>query len=519
MEINDLYPIGQQDFKNLRSMGALYVDKTRYIEKLVRSGSRYYFLARPRRFGKSLFLSTMRYFFEGCRELFNGLYIDTTGWKWEQYPVLYLDLNSGEYTDPENLDSWIDNMLAKWERHYGVQAIGYDMSTRFYNVIEAAHRKTGRQVVILVDEYDKPLVKNLNAVEFEIYREKLSALYSNFKTSAEHIRLVMLTGVSRFSKLSVFSGLNNLRDITFENEFADICGITETELFSVMKSGIEKLAVRYCLPWDEMCTLLKKNYDGYRFAEEGSDIYNPWSILNCLSNGKIENYWNDTGLPTIIAESLMRIDADLSGIFDTYCGQSDLKGLDLTDPNPIALMYQTGYLTIKDFDLMSGIYRLGIPNREVKEGLVKVLLPYFATFRSTPEMNIIRNMVAALNAGKPEAFLKAVQSYFAGVSYKMRMDNENNFHNAFFLLTSFIGLKTQAEVSTSDGSIDMLIRTPKYAYVIELKYGRSAAEALDQINGKKYDRMLAAEENCKIFRIGINFSPETRTIEDWLIEA
>lgn len=516
MNRTDIYPIGQQDFKTLRQGGAVYVDKTRFVEKIVTSKSQYYFLARPRRFGKSLFLSTLKYFFEGEKELFEGLGIAAHNQEWTKLPVLHLDLNNGEYTNPENLDKWIGTLLDDWERKYNVASSDADISSRFYKVIKAAYEKTGQQVVILVDEYDKPLVKNLNKDNFEAYREKLTALYSNFKTCAEHIRLVFMTGVSRFSKLSVFSGLNNLNDITFDNDYADICGITEAELFSQLKPGIRLLADKYRLTFDEMRSLLKQNYDGYRFAEEGSDIYNPWSVLNCLSKKKIENYWNDTGIPTIIAESLVNINADLSEIFNSYCYESDLKGLDLLAPDPLALMYQTGYLTIKDFDLHSGIYRLGVPNREVEDGLVRVLLPYYARFKAGSEMTTIRRMVTSLNEGQPEAFLTAVQAYFAGVSYKMKMENENNFHNAFLLLTSFIGLKTQAEVNTSDGSIDMLIKTPRYVYVIELKYDRTASEAIAQIDRKKYDRMLQTDSR-KIFRIGVSFSSKTRTIEDWTI--
>lgn len=517
MATRDIYPIGQQDFKVLRQNEALYIDKTHFIEKIIKSKSQYYFLARPRRFGKSLFLSTLRYFFEGERQLFSGLSIDSADWKWEKYPVFYIDLNNGEYSKPDNLDIVLDNMLFEWEEIYGVSHEVADVTTRFRNVIKAAFEKTGKRVVVLVDEYDKPLVKNLDKEAFEEYREKLAALYSNFKSCAQYIHLVFLTGVSRFSKLSVFSGLNNLSDITFDNNFADVCGITEKELLDHFKMGIEELAEEYKISFDEACLKLKKNYDGYRFAEKGSEIYNPWSLLNCFSKIKISYYWNETGFPSIVAKALKMSNVNLEEFFDTYCDESELLGLDLTDPNPTALMYQTGYLTIKEFDMDMGMYHLGIPNEEVRVGLVNVLIPYYAKYKSAGDALKVKDMVKWIKLGRPERFLESIQTYFAGVSYKLKMDNENNFQNAFFLITDLIGLESDAEVETSDGRIDMLIKTPRYVYVIELKYDKSADEALAQIDRKKYDRMLR-DDNRKIFKIGVSFSSSTRTIEDWRIE-
>ncbi len=517
MERRDRYPIGQQDFKTMRLDDAYYVDKTHFVERIIRSSSKFYFLARPRRFGKSLFLSTLRYFFEGERHLFKDLYIDSVDWDWEPYPVLYIDLNGGEYKNLDNLDIVIDNLLREWEKNYNVEVTSTDITTRFRNVIQKAHASTGRQVVILVDEYDKPLIKNLDSEGFEAYQEKLAALYSNFKTSAQHIKLLFMTGVSRFSKLSVFSGLNNLRDITFSNEFADICGITEKELYGYFKQGIEFLANEYSISYESACAKLKKNYDGYRFARKGSDIYNPWSILNCLSDGKISFYWNETGFPSIVVKSLKKMHSNLEEIFNTECEEEDLKGFDLTDPNPVALMYQTGYLTIKDYDLATDTIRLGIPNEEVKSGLFKIMIPYYAKFQSEADSYKVKEFLKWIRQGKPDRFMESMQTYFAGVSYMLKMDNENNFHNAFFLVTNLIGLQSEAEFVTSDGRIDMTIKTPKYIYIIELKYDKSAEEALAQINEKKYDRMFR-DDNRKIFKIGVNFSSKTHTIEDWIIE-
>lgn len=512
------YPLGQQDFKTLRNLDYLYIDKTQYIERILHGGQ-YVFLARPRRFGKSLFLSTLQYFFEGKRELFKGLYADSMDWNWEAYPVLRLDLNTDSYNEQGHLDSVLDNLFKKWENEYDIGEIAGSLAARFQNIIEAAHKKTGKPVVILVDEYDKPLVTNINNKEnIDHYRSKLSAVYSNFKSSAEHIRLVFLTGVSRFSKLSVFSDLNNIRDITFQDDYADICGITEREMLENLKQGIEKLAEKNETSSEEAHQELKRNYDGYRFSEKGSDIYNPWSLLNAMCDSKIANYWNDTGMPRLVAETLKRVHADLKAMFDSYCTDDDLKGLDLLTPQPLALLYQTGYLTIKNYYPKIKRYRLGIPNNEVKDGLFKVLLPYYVKCHSDEEAKkLVSDMVMYFILGEADKAMKCMQAYFAGVHFKMKMDNENNFHNAFFLLMDLVGLETETESATSDGSIDITVKTEDYIYVIELKYDGSADSALRQIEEKKYDRKFQMDGR-QIIRIGVNFSSETRCIENWKIE-
>lgn len=366
MVTKDIYPIGQQSFEVLRSRGALYVDKTQFVWDIVNS-SQYYFLARPRRFGKSLFLDTIRCFFEGRRELFNGLYIDSVDWEWEKYPVLKLDLNLERYNVADDLDNLLNFQFSKWEEIYGITNPETAYSVRFANIIATAHKRTGLPVVILVDEYDKPMVSNICDEEMlDYYRAKLASVYSNFKSSADHIRMVFLTGVSRFSKLSIFSDLNNIQDITFANAYADVCGISEAELHTNFKEGIMEMAESEGVSYEEMSLMLKNNYDGYKFARNGSDMYNPWSVLNALSQKEIQNFWNQTGLPTIIAEALKREHADLEELFDTYCTLSELQGYGLSEMNPKALLYQTGYITIKEYDKELKLYRVGIPNKEVE---------------------------------------------------------------------------------------------------------------------------------------------------------
>ena len=519
MEENKVkYAIGQQDFKSLRENGFLYIDKTEYIRRLV-EGSQYYFLARPRRFGKSLFLSTLRYFFEGRRELFKGLYIDSTDWKWESYPVLYLDLNTDKFAEPGILDGVLDNQFKKWEHRYRITDIAENLSTRFRNIIETAHVKTGRQAVILVDEYDKPLSGNIRKSDnFEHYRSKLASIYSNLKSSAEHIRLVFLTGISRFSKLSVFSDLNNLYDISFSDEFADICGITERELLDNFHTGISMLADKYRISYQDMCGRLKKNYDGYRFAPKGSEIYNPWSVLRAMKDLRIDDYWADTGAPTIISEALRDADVDVERILNARWRLRRLSGLDMLNADPTALLYQTGYLTISEYDLDTDTVRLKVPNEEVTKALFNDLLKYYVKTKRREAAAVVEDIVDAIRDGEPEEMMKSLDAYFAGIPYDLKMDNENNFHNAFYILTTLIGIDTQAEVHTSDGRIDILIETPKYVYIIELKYDATPEQALRQIEEKQYTRRFSTDRR-RLFKIGVSFSSGTRRIEGWMISA
>ena len=512
------YPIGEQDFKSLRDMDCLYIDKTQYIDKIISSGHKYYFLARPRRFGKSLFLSSLQYFFEGRRELFKGLYIDSSEWDWKEYPVLRIDLNTNRYDEPGLLDGILDNLFSEWESKYHVDNESRDLSTRFRNIIKAVHEKTGRQVVILVDEYDKPLVGNLNKDEnFEHYRAKLASIYSNFKSSAAHIRLVFLTGVSRFSKLSVFSDLNNIRDITFTNEFADICGITEKELLENFQEGIRAFSEDRGVSYEDACCLLKKNYDGYRFAKKGSDIYNPWSVLNAMQDKSISNYWGRTGKATIIAGALKNVDADIEGMLSSIVPMRTLEGLDLKSANPVALLYQTGYLTIKDYDFESDYVTLGVPNLEVRQSLFDDLLPYYVTTRRGTADLVVQNIIQDLRLGNPEKFVKDLDIFLAGIPYEMKMDDENNLHNALFILLTLIGVAVETEVHTSDGRIDLLVRTPKFIYIIELKFDHSAEEVMSQIEEKQY-ALPYANDPRRLFKVGINFFSKTRHLDPPQIE-
>lgn len=511
------YPVGQQSFEQLRKGGYLYVDKTQFIEMLL-NGGQYYFLGRPRRFGKSLFLSTLQCFFEGKRELFKDLYIDSIDWNWETYPVLYLDLNIVKYKNETDLDNLIEDRLQQWEKLYDVTPTVTTHSIRLSNVIQAAYEKTGKEVVVLVDEYDKPLVNNLHDRDrFEMFRDELASLYSNFKSSAQYLKLVFLTGVSRFGKLSVFSGLNNISDLSLDIDFASVCGITEQELLESFESGISYLGMIHGLSRDEILALLKKRYDGYHFAMVSPDIYNPYSLLSIFSKKAFSNYWIQSGTPSILVEQLKRTHTDIQDLMDINASENSLTGLDLTSMSPVALFYQTGYLTIRSYDQRGRIFRLGIPNAEVKEGLLEYILPYYANLHNEDSRLFAYQMLREMEEGKVDDFMKRLISMFAGISYDMEIGMEHDVRNALFILFTLIGMDVNAEVRTSDGRIDIFVRTDKFVYIMELKYDKSAQEALEQIKRKEYALPWTIDHRT-VIAIGINYSSSKRRIKDWIQE-
>ncbi|MBD5208104.1 MAG: AAA family ATPase [Bacteroidales bacterium] len=513
-KVNVKYPIGQQSFEVLRRNDYLYVDKTHYIEKII-NGGQYYFLGRPRRFGKSLFLSTLKAFYEGKRELFEGLYADTMDWDWEPYPVLYLDLNTGRYKEDGELYAVMEHHLRKWEEEYNVDVKDTVYSLRFSKLIEIIAEKTGKGVVILVDEYDKPLVNNIHdRKKFEEYRGALASLYSNFKSGADYIKLVFLTGVSRFGKLSVFSGLNNIRDISFVQDFSAICGITEEELKADFKPGITALAEEYERTEEEEISELKRWYDGYHFSKKSPDIYNPFSLLQVFASRDYSNYWIASGNSSLLAEQLKRTDSDLNSVLNAVCGQTALEGLDIDSISPLALLYQTGYITIKQYDREDNIYTLGIPNLEVKEGFYEQLLPYYTSLTKDNTHVFVVHLRKEMQRGEVDTFMKRLQSLFAGFGHDLKFDEERNVQNAMLLIFSLVGINVEAEFKTSDGRIDILVRTADYIYIMELKYNHSAEEALSQIIEKEYSLPWSIDSR-KTIAVGINYSTEKRRIEEW----
>ena len=520
------YPIGLQSFSEIINGEYLYVDKTEFIYRMIDTG-KYYFLSRPRRFGKSLLLSTIEAYFLGQRELFRGLAIDRhEDLKWESHPVLHLDLNAQDYTkDEQSLYNQIDTYLRIWEDRYGVVPEVKDLGIRFSLVIEAAYRETGRQVVVLIDEYDKPMLQNLGEGRQDRqnrFRETLKGFYGALKSCDRYIRFALLTGVTKFGKISVFSDLNNLRDITLEPDYNAICGITESELLTDMREGIELLAERQRMGFAATCARLKSNYDGYRFSEEDAEgIYNPFSLLNVMESRRFADYWFMTATPTMLIELLRHRDIELSSLEGAIRTESELMGLDPVFRDPIPLLFQCGYLTIKgtDYDIET-TYRLGFPNEEVERGFLKALIPYYIdTVRGDTGFRVT-SFIEALREGNVNKFMELLKSLLAEVPYRAKKGEkiyEERFRDVLFILCRLMGLRVQSELHTSVGRIDMTIETAHYIYLMEFKVDQSPEKALDQIEDRGYANRYLSDQRTLV-KVGVSFSTSERNISAWIAD-
>ncbi len=513
-----LYPIGEQSFRRLRKVGYVYVDKTARMYELT-STSKCCFLSRPRRFGKSLLLSTMEAYFLGKRELFKGLAIEKLENEWREYPVLYMDLNSGEYGSEDNLEKELNAILAKWERLYGSLESEDTLASRFKGIIERAYEKTGEEVVILVDEYDKPILNAIDDEELqEKFRRKLKAIYSVLKTQSDYIRFAFLTGVSKFSRLSVFSDLNNLRDITLEEQYADICGISEKELYTYFADSIRELADKKKMTYEEACAKLKEKYDGYHFAPNSDGMYNPYSLLNAFAVGNMGDYWFESGTPSFLVKMLRTRDYDLRNLQLDRVPAKVLSQVDSLNSSAIPLLYQSGYLTIKSYDEDLNLYQLGFPNREVAEGFMQSLLPLYTSGEESISASYLGRFIENVKAGNPEAFMSSLKALLAGGKYAVAGELEKYFQNTMFLIFKLLGFHVDVEYMTSDGRIDVVVKTKDYIYVMELKVDVPAEKALAQIDSKEY--MLAfADDGRTLYKIGVSFSSETRRISEYKIRG
>ena len=510
------YPIGIQNFESLRKDGYTYVDKTAMIHQLASQG-RYYFLSRPRRFGKSLLLSTLEAYFAGKRGLFRGLAVEKLEKDWTAFPILHLDLNTDDYQHGNVLGQRLNLVLSQWEKLYGKEAGEATFSQRFEGVIRRAAEKTGRRVVILVDEYDKPLLQTLGDDALQAaHRNLLKSFYGALKSQDQYIRFALLTGVTKFGKVSVFSDLNNLFDLSMDERYQSLCGITEEEIHAYFGESVRELAGRLGLTVEETLARLREQYDGYHFVENGVGIYNPFSLLNTFQRLRFGSYWFETGTPTYLVELLQRDDYVLPNLTEEVATADVLNSIDSFSSNPIPVIYQSGYLTIKGYDPEFGEYRLGFPNKEVEEGFTRFLLPFYTgAERSTPFS--VASFVRSLRAGRPGDFMRLMSAMFADTDYKIVGDSELYFQNAFYLVAKMLGFYTQVERTTSDGRMDMVVGTHDYLYIIEFKLDDSAEAALRQIDEKGYARPFAADSR-KLYRIGVSFSLERRCIEEWKIE-
>lgn len=514
------YPIGIQSFSALREGGYTYVDKTAFIENLIKGG-KYYFLSRPRRFGKSLLLSTIEAFYQGRKDLFEGLAISRMEHVWLSHPVLHVALNAYEYNMPESLLNKFDYDFTRWEQIYNIEKQTASHADRFRHIIEQAYAKTGRKVVILIDEYDKPLLDTAGNNELQdIYRSHLKSIYGNLKTCDQFIEFAMLTGVSRFGKLSIFSDLNNLNDISLSNEYSAICGMTVEEIKENFGEGVHELADRNNISVKEAYELLKKNYDGYHFSPTSPDLYNPFSLLKALFDRNIGSYWFSTGTPTFLVDMIRRMEIDLRDIESIEEDIDDLMDASFDLSNTVPIMYQSGYLTIKSYDARFKTVTLGYPNREVEHGFLNGLMNMFtANINGRTEFDV-RKFVLDVEAGRVDDFMTRLQSLFSGYHYdQIDLGNlELHYRNVIYLTMKLMGFYTEAEMQTAAGRIDLMVKTPEYLYLFEFKVNRSAQEAMEQINSRDYLLSFHADGR-RIVKVGANFDDKIRSISAWLIET
>ena len=509
------YPIGIQSFEKIRREGYAYVDKTALMYKMVSEGS-YYFLSRPRRFGKSLMVSTLEAFFSGKKELFEGLYAGSADWDWQEYPILHLDLNAEKFDTAEALTHVLDDFLARHEQRYGKSETERSPGLRFQGVIRRACEQTGRQVVILIDEYDKPMLQAIGNEELQNeYRNTLKAFYGVLKSCDAHIKFAFLTGVTKFGKVSVFSDLNNLKDISMLPQYTAICGITEQELHICFDDGVRELAANNGLTQEECYARLKRDFDGYRFNEYTDEgIYNPFSVLNTLDSRVFRAYWFETGTPSFLIHQLKKTCYPLENMTVEEVATDTLNSIDVMDDNPLPLLYQSGYLTIRSYDSRFDTYTLGFPNREVEQGFIKYLLPFYSPKVTDRNRFSIKQFTLDVQGGRAEAFMQRLEDFFATGDYEVVGKAEKYFQNTLYVFFRLLGFYVDVERHTANGRMDTVIQTPEYIYILELKIDRTAAEALQQIEDKGYARPFEGDRRT-LFKIGVNFSTATKLI-DWV---
>ena len=510
------YPIGIQDFEDLQRNGYAYVDKTNFVYKLADEG-KYYFLSRPRRFGKSLFLSTLEAYFQGKKELFEGLAIYDLETEWKKYPIFHIDLNTANFREKDSLYTVLNDYLTTWECKYGTRESEATLALRFKGVIARAAEKEGCGVVILIDEYDKPILQTLRAPELQAeHRAQLKAFYSVLKTQDRYIKFAFLTGVTKFGKVSVFSDLNNLTDISMDHRYISICGMTEKELLTNFKEGISELAEANGDTEEATIAKLKARYDGYHFEENTVGIYNPFSVLNTLSRLRYKDYWFETGTPTFLVDLLKMHNYRLPDMTKERVSDDVINSVDSLSTNPIPVIYQSGYLTIKGYDERFKKYLLGFPNKEVEEGFLNFLLPLYTSAGNNSPF-LVDEFVQDVESGNPERFMQRMKAFFADTSYQVVGNAELYFQNAMYLVFKIMGFYTQVERPTSDGRIDAIIQTPNYIYVIECKLDRTADEAIKQIENNGYAEPFLMDKR-KLYKIGVSFSSETRGVAEYKIK-
>ena len=512
-----LYPIGIQTFEKIRTRNYMYVDKTEYIYRMVHADSNYFFLSRPRRFGKSLLTSTLEAYFQGRKDLFKGLAMDLLETEWTEYPVLRFDMSLGKHMEKEQLERYLSSQLELMEHKYGILTESPDANIRLTNLIRRAYEQTGRQVVVLIDEYDAPLLDVVHEEKnLPVLRNIMRNFYSPLKACDPYLRFVFLTGITKFSQLSIFSELNNIKNISMLPEYAAICGITEEEMATQMDEDLDILAGRMGISREKTVQKLKDNYDGYHFTWPSPDIYNPFSLLNAFADGRLDSYWFGSGTPTYLIEMLNRF-----GVLPSKIGGNEVVAADFDAPTErmesiTPLLYQSGYVTIKGYDEMFQIYTLDIPNAEVRIGLMRSLIPYYVTRDTQATNTTVVNLARALVRGDMDGMLCLLQTFLSTVPYCDRTDYEGHYQQMLYIIFSLLGAYVDVEVRTPMGRVDMVMRTATTLYIVELKLNQSAEAAMQQIDLKNYPERFALC-GLPMVKVSINFDMERHTLKDWMI--
>lgn len=513
------YPIGTQTFKTLIEEGMVYVDKTDLVYNLAQK--RICFLCRPRRFGKSLLISTLDSYFKGEKELFKGLKIEALEKEWKQYPVFRIDFSQGGYEIEDNLSKELNKYLTRWERQLGIEKQIDKLGSRFSDIIAEAHRQTGQKAVVLIDEYDKPLLDVLMDPMEEKNRAVLKEFYGTFKAADEHLRFVLLTGVTKFSQVSVFSGFNQPEDISMDSEFDALCGITKDELVSYFDDEIAAMADEMKCTKKEMYRYLKIQYDGYHFSERMIDVFNPFSVLNAMSKKKLDDYWFASGTPTYLMRLLDRKKTDMQEMVSKQYGKSYFMDYKADTEDPLAMIYQSGYLTIKGYNEKRQQYQLEFPNNEVRSGFVALLANDYCDSRNDPQ-NLVLDINDMLDECRLDDMREALSGFFASIPYNANYQDrawsyESHYHYTLYLIFRLLSCYTTlTEKENSRGRADIIVETDNYVYIFEFKLDGTAAEALKQIDDKGYAEPYAADSR-QLFKVGVGFSSEKRNIAEWVV--
>ncbi len=515
-----LYPIGIQTFEHIIQQNRLYVDKTEYVYRMTHGDSKYCFLGRPRRFGKSLLVSTLQSYFEGRKDLFKGLAIENLEKEWTEYPVLHFSMAMGKHMDKEQLEEYLLYIIRGNEERFGIENSSSAPNVRLAELIKTVYQQTGKPVVVLIDEYDAPMLDVAHEDEqLDALRNTMRNFYSPLKDCDPYLRFVFLTGITKFSQLSIFSELNNITNISMDDDYAGICGITKEELLTQMSEDVEELARKRKMGKEEVAEKLKEYYDGYHFSAFSPDVFNPFSLLNCLSTGKFGTYWFTSGTPTYLINMMRKFKVSPAslGKMNAKSSAFDAPTENMTALTP--LLYQSGYLTIKDYDELTDLYTLDLPNKEIKVGLFECLLPNYleGMFTQNGEVTIAQ-MSVLIRQDDMDGALQLLQTFLGTVPYCNVTNYEGHYQQMLFIIFSLLTeYVVDVEVHTPNGRVDIVLQTAKHLYLIELKLNKSAEAAMEQINLKNY-RQRFALCGLPVTKVGINFDSSKGNIDDGCIE-